>query len=275
MRLVVDMRRSRANARAAVPKRPVLPRPRDVVADWEELFSEAASLAFTPEAGVSCENVTCGFSDACCHVMVHPEELKNCLVAAGQRIALMCRVGFGSKGATLLSARWSGHAAGRIKDQHVHRRPPPQLAWYATAARQAASGRVTLFDRGGVQGRLGHEIQSGQVDRVRARTRLHKPYGHRQNPNQDRRSFQAGCTGTVKRTDVAVGKAPPAGGKMWLDNESPSQGEMDNLQAGTLHTKFFSCTLHVLLCAFSLHGSRRAKAEKCLSARFIPSSCHP
>ena len=75
VRLVVDMRRSRANARAAVPERLVLPRPRDVVADWEELFSEAASLGFTPEAGVSCVNVTCDFSDAYCHVLVHLEEL--------------------------------------------------------------------------------------------------------------------------------------------------------------------------------------------------------
>ena len=71
LRLVVDMRRSSANARAAVPERPILPRPRDVVADWEELFSEAASLGFTSEAGVSCENVTCDFSGACCLVLVH------------------------------------------------------------------------------------------------------------------------------------------------------------------------------------------------------------
>ena len=130
------MRCSNANARAVVPERPILPRPRDVVADWEELFSEAASLGFTSEAGVSCENVTCDFSDACCHVFVHPEELNNCLVAAppsgsDQNVALVCRMGFGSKGAPitwcrvaaalgraaqamLVGALWSGHAAGRI-----------------------------------------------------------------------------------------------------------------------------------------------------------------
>ena len=34
LRLVVDMGRSNANARVAVPERPILPRPRDVVADW-------------------------------------------------------------------------------------------------------------------------------------------------------------------------------------------------------------------------------------------------
>ena len=38
LRLVVDMRRSKANARAAVPERPILPRPRDVLADWEEFL---------------------------------------------------------------------------------------------------------------------------------------------------------------------------------------------------------------------------------------------
>ena len=97
------------------------------------LLSEAASLGFTTNAGVSCENVTCDFSDACCHVLVH-----HCLVAAppspygsDQNIALMCRMGFGSKGAPLtwcriaaalgrvaqamlMGARWSGHAASRV-----------------------------------------------------------------------------------------------------------------------------------------------------------------
>ena len=52
LHLVVGLRRSNANARAAVPERPILPRPRDSVADWEELFSEAASLGFTTNAGL-------------------------------------------------------------------------------------------------------------------------------------------------------------------------------------------------------------------------------
>ena len=185
LRSVVDMRRSNANARAAVPERPILPRPRDTVADWEELFSEAASLGFTTNSGVPCENVTCDFSDAYCHVLVHPEELKNCLVAAppspsgsDQNVALMCRMGFGSKGAPLtwcriaaalgraaqamlMGARWSGHAAGRV---NIQRRPTPQFAWHTNAARQAASSRVTLLDRSRVQSRLGKgdEVQSGQ-----------------------------------------------------------------------------------------------------------------
>ena len=59
----------------------------------------------------------------------------------------------------------------------------------------------------------GDEIQSGQVDRVIVRTRFYKPYGHRQDPSQDRRSFQAGRTGTVRRTDVAADEATPCGGK--------------------------------------------------------------
>ena len=53
LRLVVDMRRSNANARAAVPERPILPLPRDIVADWEELFSEASSWRFTSKFWVS------------------------------------------------------------------------------------------------------------------------------------------------------------------------------------------------------------------------------
>ena len=60
LRIVMDMR----HERAAVPERPILPRPRDNVADWEELFSEAASLGFTTNSCVSCGNVTCDLSDA-------------------------------------------------------------------------------------------------------------------------------------------------------------------------------------------------------------------
>ena len=140
MRLDVDMMRSRANARAAVPERPILPRPSDVVADWKELKSEAVSLSGFHVKKQACRAKTslaiC--ADAYCHVLVHPEELKNCLVAAppspsgsDQDIAMMCRMGFGSKGAPLTwcriaaalgraaqamlgGARWSGHAAGRI-----------------------------------------------------------------------------------------------------------------------------------------------------------------
>ena len=152
LRIVVDIRRSKANARAAVPERPILPRPRDIVADWEELFSESASLRFTTNSGVSCDNVTCDFSDAYCHVLVHAEELKNCLVAAPPSVALMCRMGFGSKGAPLtwcriegargraaqamlMGARWSGHAAGRVNTYIDD--PLLNVAWHTNAARRA------------------------------------------------------------------------------------------------------------------------------------------
>ena len=59
-------------------------------------------------------------------------------------------------------------------NQHIHRRPTPQLAWHAEAARQAASSRVTLLERSRVQSRLGQrdEVQGGQVDRFRVRTRF-------------------------------------------------------------------------------------------------------
>ena len=72
------------------------------------IVSEAASLGFTTNSGVSCENVTCDFSDASCPVLVHPEELKNCLVAAPpspsgseQNVALTCRMDCGSKSVKL------------------------------------------------------------------------------------------------------------------------------------------------------------------------------
>ena len=246
LRFFVDMRRSNANARAEVPERPILPRPRDVVADWEEVFSEAASWSFTSEAGVSCENVTCDFSDAYCHVLVHPEELKNCLVAAppspsgsAQNVALVCRMGFGSKGAPLtwcriaaalgraaqamlMGARWSGHAAGRVNTQKDD--PHLNLLGTPNAARQAASSRVTLLDRSRIQSRLGQrdEVQRGQMDRFGVRTRFSKSYGHCPNPSQNCRCVQARCARTVGRTDVAFEETPPARGKGgWIMNLLP------------------------------------------------------
>ena len=114
-------------------------------------------------------------------------------------------------------------------NQHIHRRPTPQLAWHAKAARQAASSRVTLLDRSRVQSRLGQrdDAQSGQVDRFRVRTRFTKPYSHCPNPSQNCRCVQAGCTRTVKRTDVAFEEAPPASRKRRLDHESLSQSKVD------------------------------------------------
>eukprot|EP00972_Heterocapsa_arctica_P102971 15176008-Heterocapsa_arctica.AAC.1 len=59
------------------------------------------------------------FSDAYCHLHVHPDELRNCLVAkppmygkkrrAGRpEVGIMIRLGFGSRGAPLT---WSRAAA--------------------------------------------------------------------------------------------------------------------------------------------------------------------
>ena len=131
----------------------------------------------------------------------------------------------------------AGNAGGRPlvspcsgPNQHVHGRPTPQLAWHAKASRQAASSRVTLLDRSSVQSRLGQrdEVQSSQVDRCTVRTRFSKPYGHCPNPSQNCSCVQAGCTRTVKRTDVAFEEAPRARRKRRLDHESPSQSKVDN-----------------------------------------------
>ena len=136
-------------------------------------------------------------------------------------------------------------------NQHIHRRPIPQLAWHAKAARQAASSRVTLSDRSRVQSCLGQrdDVQSGQVHRFRDRTRFSKPYGHCPNPSQNCRCVQAGCTRTVKRTDVAFEEAPPARGKRRLDHESPSQSKVDNPEVLESHRRRRT--------AMQLHKSRQ------------------
>ena len=54
---------------------------------------------------------------------------------------------------------------------------------------------------------------------------------HRQDPRQDRRSFLAGGKGTVRHTDLSVGRAPSAGWKRWLDHESLSQGARWTIQS--------------------------------------------
>ena len=71
------------------------------------------------------EQATSDFSDAFCHVMVHPDEHKNNLVArpprAGNKvvkrgrpeIALMVRLGFGSNGGPLIWSRFAA-AMGRM-----------------------------------------------------------------------------------------------------------------------------------------------------------------
>ena len=230
-----------------MPERPILPRPRDIVADWEELFSEAASLGFTTNSGVSCENVTCDFSDAHCHLLVHPEELKNCLVAAlpspsgsDQNVAPMCRMGFGSKGAPLtwcriaaalvraaqamlMGALWSGHAAGRVNTCV----DDPLLNLLGTQMQQLRAVLVIWIAAGfkiawakGTRSKVTKWIGLEFAPDFRSHTFTVRIPARTAN--------QAGCARTVGRTDVSFGEAPPARGKGRLDHESPSQSEMDN-----------------------------------------------
>ena len=150
LRLVVDVRRSNANARAAVPERPILPRPRDIVADWEELSSGAASLGFTTNSGVSCENVTCDFR--CILSCLAPRKTQE-LFGRGSSFPFWIR----SKRCTHVSygfwferctthvvpyrgCSWKGCASnvyGRPlvrpcsrPNQHINQRPTPQFAWH-------------------------------------------------------------------------------------------------------------------------------------------------
>ena len=238
------MRRSNANARAAVPERPIVPRPRDTVADWEELFSEAASLGFTTNSGVSCENVTCDFSDAYCRVLVHPEEFKNCLVAAppspsgsDQNVALMCRMVFGSKGAPLtwcriaaalgsaaqailMGARWSGHAAGRV-NTYID---DPLLNLLGTQTQRDKQLRAVLL----FWTAAGFKVAWAKG----TRSKVAKWIGLQFAPDFQSHTVtvrQAGCARTAGRRDVSsFEEAPPVRGKGWLDHESPSQSEVDN-----------------------------------------------
>ena len=85
-------------------------------------------------------------------------------------------------------------------NQHVHRRPSPQFAWHTRTTRQTAPSRIALLDRRRIQSRLGQrdKIQSGQVDRVGVHNRFSKSDGDRQDPSQNGRCVQAGCTKTVR-----------------------------------------------------------------------------
>ena len=89
-RIIVDMRRSGANARARIPERPVLPRPCDAVQDAIEVFKDRTPrLKPSPTASDSCdsgddswgvEQVTGDFGDAYMHCRVTEQEHKHCLV---------------------------------------------------------------------------------------------------------------------------------------------------------------------------------------------------
>ena len=122
LRLIVDVRRSRANARAAVAERPILPRATDPALDAADGIRRNVDMEF---AGAD-------FSDAYCHVMIHHDELRNNLIARPPsaparrigrvhfvprrrrpQVGLMVRLGFGSRAGLLIWSRFSA-ACGRM-----------------------------------------------------------------------------------------------------------------------------------------------------------------
>ena len=111
VRIIVDMTGSDANPRSRIPERPILPRPLDPAGDAIHIV----------RAGAPVELASADFSDAFCHIFVHPSELRNNLVArpspsqshrSGKRsrpeVGLLVRLGFGSCGGPLI---WSRVAA--------------------------------------------------------------------------------------------------------------------------------------------------------------------
>jgi hypothetical protein len=128
VRLVVDMRRSRANLRARVPERPVLPRPKDPVDVVFDLFNDDLTWAAAEATDFDVEAASADFQDAYCHICTHPDEYANCLVAAPPKerimpwfkkskgrpkVAVMNKIGFGSKGGPLVWSRVAA-ASGRM-----------------------------------------------------------------------------------------------------------------------------------------------------------------
>ena len=71
VRIIIDMRRSLANERARIPERPILPRPLDPARDAVRPLAQ----------GLPVELASADFSDAFCHIFLHPSELRNNLVA--------------------------------------------------------------------------------------------------------------------------------------------------------------------------------------------------
>ena len=100
------------------------------------------------------------------------------------------------------SRSWKGCASNAVgrplvrprswPDQHVHRRPPPPTCLVRKSSETSSFGPCYYFwTAAGSRslGSRGRDPKGGQADRVRVRNRLNKPYGHRQNPSQNRRSF--------------------------------------------------------------------------------------
>ena len=106
-RLIVDLRRSGANAKADTPERPILPRPSDAI------HSLLQNLKGTDPGNL--EVVSGDFSDAYFHLRVHPAELQHCVVQhiRPNRYIVWIRMCFGLKSAPLVWSRFAA-AFGRL-----------------------------------------------------------------------------------------------------------------------------------------------------------------
>ena len=143
VRIIIDMKRSRANSRASILERPMLPRPLDPVNDVFSILGERETISAETKDDFDVEWAGADFADAYCHLHVHPDELHNCLVAcppdpdAGhdeEEVAVMCRLGFGSKGAPL---GWSRIAAGNGR--------MTQSMLTGAKQRQTPAGRINTY----------------------------------------------------------------------------------------------------------------------------------
>ena len=120
-RIIVDLRRSGANARASCPERVVLPRPKDVVRGAQYLSREECSLRDRAAWGGwdtadwACEFASGDFADAYMHFRIHASELKHCLSPHpnGHDVLLRAMLCFGLKSAPLIFGRFSA-ALGRL-----------------------------------------------------------------------------------------------------------------------------------------------------------------
>ena len=106
-RLIVDLRRSGANAKADAPERPMLPRPSDAVRSLLQRLRGADPR--------DVEVVSGDFSDAYFHLRVHPAELRRCVVQRirPHRYIVWIRMCFGLKSAPLVWSRFAS-AFGRL-----------------------------------------------------------------------------------------------------------------------------------------------------------------
>eukprot|EP00435_Cladocopium_sp_Y103_P032890 s2894_g8.t1 len=119
-RIVIDLRRSKGNARSEVNERLILPRISDVLRSLRKMRSMEDQLRNEYESKgirdhLDTEIYLVDFADAFCHYAVHRNELRHCLspgVKPGQWLLWVALL-FGYKSAPLLMARLSS-AAGRF-----------------------------------------------------------------------------------------------------------------------------------------------------------------